>query len=98
MLIVIGGARSVPGRRDELVEAARRITGATRRDRGCRSYGRHAALDDRDTITGVEIRDSQDALYEILGHAHTQDFLAHAPDLVAEAPTITVHRVIDDQD
>ena len=98
MLIVIGTARSAPGRREELVAAVRRMTEASRRDTGCRSYGFYADLTDPDTIVGVEVWDSQDVLDAHMGHPHTQDFLAQAPALVASEPTMTIHRVTDDQD
>lgn len=97
MLIVIGTARSAPGRRDELVAAARRMTEATLRETGCRSYGFYADLTDPDTIVGVEVWDSQDALDEYMGRPHTRDFLAQAPALVSSEPTMTIHRVTDDQ-
>ena len=54
MLIVIGSATAAPGRRDELVAAARAVAEATRADRGCLSYSFAADVEDPDRSIGVE--------------------------------------------
>lgn len=73
MLIVIGSAHALPGRREDLVSAARAIVAETRDDEGCESYGFYADLADEDTILSLEIWRDQDALDAHMQHTHTQE-------------------------
>lgn len=89
MLIVIGDATAAPGRRDELVAAARAVAVATRTDRGCVAYSFSADLEDAHRVLSVEIWRDRAALDEHMGHEHTQRFLEVAPGLVAGEPTMS---------
>lgn len=93
MLIVIGVAAAAPGRRDELVAAARAITAATREDRGCLAYSFAADLEDPDRILSVEIWADQSALDEHMTHPHTEEFIRVAPGLVAGKPAMSFYEV-----
>jgi quinol monooxygenase YgiN len=95
VLIVVGSAWALPGRRDELVAAAGEVTTATRGDEGCRSYGFYADLTDQDTILGLEIWRDQAALDAHMAHAHTQDFLARVSGLLDGTPEMAFHQVPD---
>ena len=95
MLIVIGSARALPGRRPDLVSAARAVTTQTRGDDGCESYGFYADLTDEDTILSVEVWRDQAALDAHMQHPHTQEFLAAAGALVDGTPTMRIHTVSD---
>ena len=96
MLVVLSSAVAAPGRRDELVAAARTIAAATRDDHGCVSYDFAADLDDPDRVLGVEVWADQAALDAHMDHDHTQDFLRVAPGLVSGEPAMTVHSVPGD--
>ena len=93
MLIVIGDATAAPGRRDELVAAARAVAAATRADRGCLAYSFAADLEDENRILGIEVWADQAALDAHMDHDHTRDFLRVAPGLVAGEPVISFHHV-----
>ena len=93
MLIVLGSATAAPGRRDELVAAARTVAAATRGDRGCLAYSFAADVEDPDRILSIEIWADRDALDAHMGHDHTQAFLAVAPGLVAGEPVMSFHDV-----
>ena len=95
MLIVIGSATAAPGRRDELVAAARTVAATTRGDRGCLSYSFAADVEDPDRIIGLEVWADRAALDEHMGHAHTQEFLRVTPGLVAGEPAMSFHDVPD---
>jgi quinol monooxygenase YgiN len=62
MLIVFGDATAAPGRRDELVAAARAVASATRADRGCQAYSFSADLEDEDRILSIEVWSDRAAL------------------------------------
>jgi quinol monooxygenase YgiN len=93
MLIVIGDATAAPGRRDALVTAARAVAEATRRDHGCLAYSFAADIEDEDRILSIEIWADQAALDAHLDHAHTAEFLAVAPGLVAGEPVMAFYDV-----
>lgn len=93
MLIVVGSARALPGRREELVTAAREVTTATRDDEGCRSYGFYADLTDENTILSLEVWRDQAALDAHMAHPHTQDFLARVGGLLDGTPEMAFHQV-----
>jgi quinol monooxygenase YgiN len=95
VLIVIGSARALPGRRADLVSAARAVATQTRGDQGCESYGFYADLADQDVIVSVEIWRDQAALDAHMQHPHTQEFLATAGSLVDGTPTMRFHTVAD---
>ena len=95
MLIVIGSATAAPGRRDELVAAARAVAAATRNDRGCLAYSFAADVEDADRILGVEVWADRTALEEHMTHAHTAEFLLVAPGLAAGEPVMSFHDVPD---
>ncbi|WP_328745599.1 antibiotic biosynthesis monooxygenase [Streptomyces sp. NBC_00285] len=95
MLIVIGSARALPGRRADLVSAARAVATQSRADEGCESYGFYADLTDDETILSVEIWRDQAALDAHMEHPHTQEFLAAAGSLVDGTPTMHFHTVAD---
>lgn len=94
MLIVLGSARALPGRREDLVSAARAVIAETRGDEGCESYGFYADLMDEETILSVEVWRDQAALDAHLEHPHTREFLASAGGLVDGAPTMSFHEVV----
>lgn len=93
MLIVIGSARALPGRRADLVSAARAAATQTRGDVGCESYGFYADLIDDDVILSVEIWRDQAALDAHMEHPHTQEFLTAAGPLIDGTPTMRFHTV-----
>jgi quinol monooxygenase YgiN len=95
VLIVIGDATAAPGRRDELVAAARTMAGATRGDRGCVTYAFAADVEDENRILSIEIWADQAGLDEHMTHDHTQQFLRVAPALVAAEPTMSFYDVPD---
>ena len=95
MLIVIGDATAGPGRRDELLRAARDIAEATRADHGCLSYGFFADVEDPDRIVSIEQWVDREALEAHMAHDHTERFLQLAPELVAGEPTMAFHDVAD---
>ena len=94
MLIVIGRARALPGRRADLVSAARDVVAASRRDEGCQSYGFFADLADEDTIVSVEIWRDQAALDAHMANEHTQDFLTRTSALLDGTPDMVFHQVL----
>ncbi|WP_116453579.1 putative quinol monooxygenase [Blastococcus litoris] len=91
MLIVLGSATAAPGRRDELVAAARAVASATRTDPGCVAYSFAADLEDPDRILGIEIWADQAALDAHMTHAHTLEFLRVAPGLVVGQPQMSFY-------
>ena len=93
MLIVLGDATAAPGRRDDLVAAARAIADATRGDRGCLAYSFAADLEDPDRILSIEVWADRAALDEHMAHDHTQAFLRAAPGLVAGEPVMSFYDV-----
>ena len=95
MLVVLSSATAAPGRRDELVAAARAVAAATREDRGCLSYDFAADLDDPDRVLGVEVWADRAALDEHMSHDHTRAFLGAAPGLVTGEPVMAFHHVPD---
>jgi len=95
VLIVIGSATAAPGRRGELVTAAREVAAATRADRGCLAYSFAADVEDEDRILSIELWPDRAALDEHKTHDHTQDFLRVAGGLVAGEPVMSFHDVPD---
>ena len=95
MLIVIGSATAAPGRRDELVAAARAVAAATRADDGCLAYSFAADVEDPDRVLSVEVWRDRDALDAHMRHDHTRAFLEVTPDLIAGEPVMSVHEVAD---
>ena len=93
MLIVVGSARARPGRRDELVSAARNAAVAVRGDDGCVSYGFFVDIEDEDVVANVEIWRDRAALDAHMTHAHTQEFLQRIADLFDGEPSMAVHEV-----
>lgn len=94
MVIVIGSARALPGRREALVAAARDVALATRGDEGCESYGFYADLTDEEVIVSVEVWRDQEALDAHIAHEHTQEFLRRTADLLDGTPTMAFHQVV----
>lgn len=88
MLVVHTSARAAPGRRGELVAAARAMAAATRGDQGCLRYAFAADLEDDDRVLGVEVWSDEAALAEHMSHEHTREFLAVAPALVSDQPVL----------
>ncbi|WP_138757243.1 putative quinol monooxygenase [Modestobacter altitudinis] len=93
MLIILSSATATPGRRDELIAAARAIAAVTRSDRGCLSYDFAADLDDPDRVLGVEVWADRAALDEHMGHDHSREFLAAVPGMVTGEPVMAFHGV-----
>jgi quinol monooxygenase YgiN len=93
VLIVLGDATAAPGRRAELVAAARTVASATREDPGCLGYSFAADLEDPDRILSVEIWADRSALEEHMEHPHTGEFLRVAPALVVGEPVMSFHEV-----
>ena len=88
MLIVIAGARTAPGRAARNWSPRQRVTEATRRDRGCHTYGFYADVTNPDAILSVEVWRDQAALDEHLSHDHTHAFIRTVPALVAGEPVM----------
>lgn len=95
MLIVLGSATAAPGRRPELVDAARAVTAATRGDDGCLSYAFAADLDDPDVVVSIEVWRNQEALDAHMTHDHTRRFIATVGGLIAGEPSMSFHTVPD---
>ncbi|WP_128380746.1 putative quinol monooxygenase [Streptomyces cavernae] len=95
MIIAMGSARALPGRREDLTSAAREMAAATRVEDGCHSYGFFSDIDDENTIVSLETWRDQDALDAHMAHPRTQEFLAHTAQLVEGTPSLTIHRVPD---
>ena len=95
MLIVIGDATAAPGRRDELVAAARAVAAATRADRGCRAYSFAADVEDENRVLSIEIWADRAALDGHMTHPHTAEFLRVAPGLVTGEPVMSFYAVAD---
>jgi len=95
LVIVLGSAIAAPGRRDELVAAARAVAAASQEDRGCVAYSFAADLEDEDRILGIEIWADRAALDEHMTHTHTQEFLQVAPGLVAGEPVMSFYDLPD---
>ncbi len=93
MLIVLGDATAAPGRRDDLVAAARAVAAGTRGDRGCLAYSFAADVENPDRVLNIEIWADRAALDEHMAHPHTADFLRAAPGLVAGEPVMSFHEV-----
>jgi quinol monooxygenase YgiN len=95
VLIVIGDATAAPGRRDELVAAARAVVAATRGDRGCIAYSFSADVENANRILSIEVWADRAALDEHMTHDHTEKFLEIAPGLVAGEPVMAFYDVPD---
>jgi quinol monooxygenase YgiN len=95
VLVVLGSATAAPGRREELVDAARVVTAATRGDDGCVSYLFAAHLEDPDVVVGVEVWRDRAALDAHMAHDHTREFLARVGGLLAGEPSMSFHTVTD---
>ena len=95
MLIVLGSATAALGHRQELVDAARAVTAATRADDGCLSYTFAADLADPDVIVSVEVWRDQAALDAHMTHDHTQRFMSAVGGLLAGEPSMSFHTVPD---
>ncbi|WP_324277948.1 putative quinol monooxygenase [Blastococcus brunescens] len=96
MLIVLGSATAAPGRRDELLDAARGVAAATRTDRGCLAYSFAADVEAEDRILSIEVWADRAALDEHMTHDHTQEFLRVAPGLVDGEPVMSFYEVATD--
>jgi quinol monooxygenase YgiN len=96
VLIVVGSATAAPGRRNELVTAAREVAAATRTDRGCLAYSFAADVENEDRIMSIEIWADRAALDEHMAHGHTEAFLRVAPGLVLGDPVMSSFDVRDD--
>lgn len=86
MIIAIGVARPAPGRREELLQACRRVAEASQHDEGCVEYGFHISLENPDAITSVEIWAYQSALEAHMDHEHTREFLSTVAGLTDGEP------------
>lgn len=93
MLVILSSATAAPGRRDDLVTAAREMAAATRVDAGCVSYAFAADVEDPDRVLGIEVWADRAALDAHMAHDHTRAFLAVAPGLVASEPVMTFYDV-----
>ncbi len=93
MLVVLSGATAAPGRRDELLAAAREMAAATRADAGCVSYSFAVDVEDPDRVLGVEVWADRAALDAHMDHEHTRGFLAAVPGLLAGEPQMAFHDV-----
>ena len=95
MLIVLGSAAAAPGRRPELLDAARAVSAATRGDDGCVSYVFAADLEDPYVVVSVEVWRDRAALDAHLAHNHTGEFLTRVDGLLAGEPSMSFHAVPD---
>jgi quinol monooxygenase YgiN len=93
VLVVLGDATAAPGRRDELLAAARTVVAATREDRGCLAYSFAADVENPDRILSIEIWADRAALDEHMEHPHTAEFLRAAPGLVTGEPVMSFYDV-----
>jgi quinol monooxygenase YgiN len=91
MLIVIGKARALPGRSEELKAAARAVAEATRGDEGCVSYGFFTDVADENTVLSMETWADRAALEAHMKHEHTQVFMERTPHLVDGQPVMTMY-------
>ncbi|MDP5181664.1 putative quinol monooxygenase [Blastococcus sp. BMG 814] len=92
---MIGSATAAPGRRAELLDAARTMAAATRTDGGCLAYSFAADLEDDDRILSIEVWADRAALDEHMTHDHTREFLRVAPGLVTGEPVMSFHDVAE---
>jgi quinol monooxygenase YgiN len=93
VLVILSSATAAPGRRDDLVTAAREMAAATRADAGCVSYAFATDVEDPDRVLGIEVWADRAALDAHMDHDHTRAFLAVAPGLVAGEPVMTFYDV-----
>jgi quinol monooxygenase YgiN len=98
VLVMLSAAAAAPGRRDELVAAARTVATATRADRGCLTYSFSVDVEDPDRVLGVEVWSDRAALDEHMCHHHTQEFLAVVAELITGEPAMAFHDVPDEDD
>lgn len=90
MLIVIGEAEAAPDCREQMLEAVTAMADATKSDDGCERYGFYADVTRPDVLLSVEVWRDQESLDAHMNHAHTADFLAVVPNLVAGPPTMSI--------
>ncbi|MGY1812365.1 putative quinol monooxygenase [Blastococcus sp. SYSU D00820] len=95
MLVVLSAASAAPGRREELLAAARAVAAATRGDAGCVAYSFAVDVEHPDRVLGVEVWADRAALDAHMEHDHTREFLARVPGLVAGEPEMAFHTTVD---
>lgn len=74
MVIVAGTFTTAPGQRDRVLDLARDVVAATRREEGCREYVFSPDADEPDLIRLYELWDSQDHLDAHLQTPHVAEW------------------------
>lgn len=90
-VVVVARSRAKPGREGELEAALRACVTPTHAEAGCLRYALQRGVDDPSSFALVETWTSRAALEAHLRTAHVAVLFKALPDLVAEAPTVTVY-------
>lgn len=93
MVIVIARVLCQPGKRSALLEAARPVIEATRREPGCISYAAYADSIDQNSAIFCEEYASEAACHAHMAQPYTQELIAAAPHYVAAPPAVVMHTV-----
>ncbi len=93
MLLVVATVPGKPDKREELSTVLASLAASSRGDAGCASYAFYADVEDEHAFVSVETWDQQSSLDAHMQQPHTQAALAQLGDLLAGAPTITVHEI-----
>jgi len=92
---VIAFHRAKPGKEHALREALLAVRGPTLAEKGCINYDLHSSPDQPGVLVFLENWESKADLDAHLASAHIDAFRAHAPDLLAEPPDITLWSEIE---
>ena len=93
MLLVVATVPGKPDKREELSALLASLAASSRSDAGCASYAFYADVEDQDAFVSIETWDQQSSLDAHMQQPHTQAALGRLGDLLAGAPTITVHEI-----
>ena len=95
-ITVIAYHRAKPGKERALREALLAVCAPTRGEQGCLNYDLHVSPDDPGLLVFHENWVSKADLDAHLASSHIDAFRAIAPDLLAEAPDITLWSEVKD--
>lgn len=93
MLLVVATVPGKPDKRQELTELLQGLAASSRGDAGCASYAFYTDVEDPDAFVSVETWDEQSSLDAHMQQPHVTAALGRLGDLLAGAPTITVHEI-----
>ncbi|MBD2463533.1 antibiotic biosynthesis monooxygenase [Oscillatoria sp. FACHB-1407] len=93
-LTIIGRLKAKPGKEAELRDALLHLVPLSRAEAGCLNYDLHEAIDEPGLFLLYENWTDQAALDLHFSLAHSKEFAANAPNLLAEPLHITVLREI----